>query len=308
MRKTARKATTDVVLPTQEPPGSPPAPTAGGRDDVPTAALLPPREEAFATLLAKGRNQTDAYLEVFPRSRTWKRKTVWTRAHELASSAQIRERVHYLMAAAAKANEVDVALVLKEYLTRLRADPRELTEIRVSACRYCWGAGHRRQFTDGELEDARARHDDLRAACVAAGKDDPGEFDERGGGGYSRALKPNADCPTCGGDGEARVRLRDSETYSEGAIALFGGVKETKEGIEVKLADRDHALMQLARHVNFFEQDNARDLNLTVDVAELDAFYDEAMRKSREAGERARARGRAIAAEAAGLREPAADG
>ncbi|EGJ11957.1 terminase small subunit [Rubrivivax benzoatilyticus JA2 = ATCC BAA-35] len=245
---------------------------------------------------------------MFPRSRTWKRKTVWTRAHELASSAQIRERVHYLMAAAAKANEVDVALVLKEYLTRLRADPRELTEIRVSACRYCWGAGHRRQFTDGELEDARARHDDLRAACVAAGKDDPGEFDERGGGGYSRALKPNADCPTCGGDGEARVRLRDSETYSEGAIALFGGVKETKEGIEVKLADRDHALMQLARHVNFFEQDNARDLNLTVDVAELDAFYDEAMRKSREAGERARARGRAIAAEAAGLREPAADG
>ncbi|MBK1688893.1 terminase small subunit [Rubrivivax gelatinosus] len=307
MKNTARKAATGVALPEREPPGSQPAPPAGERAGVPTEELLRPREEAFATLLAKGRNQTEAYLEAFPRSRTWQRKTVWSRAHRLASEAHVRERVLHLMAVAAKANEVDVALVLREYLARLRADPRELTEVRVSACRYCWGAGHRRQFTDGELEDARARHAELRTACIAASKDAPGPFDERGGGGYSRSLTPNADCPSCGGDGEARVRLRDSSTYSVGALALFDGVKETKDGIEVKLADRDHALMQVARHVGFFEADNSRDVHLAVDLAELDAIYDDAMRRSREAGERARARGQTIAAEAAGGREPAGD-
>lgn len=267
---------------------------------------LTPSREKFATLIAKGETQTDAFLAAFPQARRWAKSTVYSKASTLAAEAKVRERISELMAAAAKANEADVAMVLKEYLTRLRADPRELTEVRVSACRHCWGRGHRRQFTDGELDDARVRHEELRVACIAAGKDDPGEFDERGGGGYSRALKPNPECPTCGGDGEARVKLRDSSTYSEGAIALFGGVKETKEGIEVKLADRDHALMQVARHVNFFEQDNAVEVGVSVNVSELESIYAQAMEMAQVGREAAKGRMQRIAAQTA--EQPKAEG
>lgn len=251
---------------------------------------LTPAKETFATLIAKGEHQTEAYLTAFPQAKRWAKSTVHSKASTLAAEEKVRARITELLAKAAAANEVDVAKVLQEYMTRLRADPRELTEVRVSACRYCHGEGHRYQFTDGELEHKRAEHEAKRAQILEKDGDDPGPFNERGGGGYSRHLLPLQECPACGGDGDPRVVLKDSRNLSAGALALFGGVKQTKEGIEVKIGDRDAALNAVARHVGFFEADNKSELEITVNDEELDAIYEAAKRKAMEA--QAAARGR----------------
>lgn len=260
---------------------------------------LTPGEEKFVAMLVKGETQAQAYLECFPQSKRWSRSTVDTKASHLAGKDKVRTRFTEIMAAAAKANEVDAADVLREYLLRVRGDPRELTEVRISPCRYCHGKGHRYQRTDGELEEARDRHETKRQDRLDRELPDIGPFDEKGGGGYSRLLPPNRDCPACAGAGEPQIVLKDSRTYSPAALALFGGVKETKEGIEVKVGDRDSALLQVARHVNFFESDNHRDVDVHVDADALDAIYERAMAKSKADAENARGRMGRIAAKGA---------
>ncbi len=236
-------------------------------------------------LLAKGESQTSAFRLAFPQCAKWLPRTITKRASELARRGDVAGRFRELLAKAATANEADIALVLAQYLKRLMADPRELTEIRVNPCRYCWGAGHLYQFTDGELRQAEIKHEAKREAGLEqASPRDIGNFDPQGGGGYSVLKGPYDECPSCGGAGVPQVVLKDSRHYSEGAALLFAGVKEGKEGIEVKIADRNDALAQIARHVSFFEADNKVDVNLTVDADALDAIYDESLIKAK-AGE-----------------------
>lgn len=251
---------------------------------------LTPQEESFVALLAKGETQRAAYLKVFPKAHGWTLKTVDERASRLARSDKVQARFSGILAAAAKANDIDVAFVLGEYLLRLRADPRELTEVRVCPCRFCYGVGHLYQRTDGELARDCVRHKDKRQDRLARELPDPGPMDEQGGGGYSRLLAPNRECPACAGAGEPHIVLKDSRTYSAGALTIFGGVKETKEGIEVKIGDRDNALLQLARHLGFFEADNKLDVDATVDAAALDVIYERAMAKSKADAVQARGR------------------
>lgn len=266
-----------------------PKPAQAGRVKAEDTGLTAQTEE-FAVLIAKGMNQSEAYRQAFPRSKDWTPGSVATEASLLIGKPEVRQRVQDLMAQAAAANGADVSLVLREYLARLNADPRELTEIRVIPCRYCFGKGNRYQFTEGELEDARETHEAKRQARIDAELSDIGEFNEKGGGGYVAKGDPNPECPTCGGTGANRVMLKDSRTYSPAALALFGGVKQTKEGIEVKVVDRTDALAQVARHVGFLNEQPAVTVNMSVSTVELDAIYVEAMEKSKQAGMLARSR------------------
>jgi len=261
---------------------------------------LTPAQERFAALLATGESQSAAYRAAFPHSRAWKPQTVHARASELAATGKVQGRVSELRAKAAAEHQVEVSDVLRHYLLRLRADPRELVEYRVSACRYCHGKGGRYQFTNGELELAREKHEAKREKATAAGLDDPGDFDAKGGDGYSRLSKPKPDCPECAGDGVGRVVIKDTAGLSESALAIYAGMKEGKDGVEVKLASRDDALLQIARYVGFFEADHALDVKVAVDTAALDAIYAAAMQRAKDAEAVAKARGKAMADRASG--------
>ena len=56
-------------------------------------------EQQFALLLATGYNQTDAYKEVFPRSKRWKADSVTNKASEFARRASVQARVRELLRA-----------------------------------------------------------------------------------------------------------------------------------------------------------------------------------------------------------------
>lgn len=255
---------------------------------------LTAKQEAFAVLLAKGANSSDAYRQAFPRAKLWKSTTVWPAASKLAETYKVRTRVSELLAAAAKANEVSVADVLAKYLAVLRADPRKLIAHHRYACRYCHGDGHRCQYTPAEFDQAKTKHQAARA-------EDPsiGEFDPKGGSGFGGAATPHPDCPECFGEGIGRVIVGDTRDFGPDELALYAGVKATKDGIEVKMADQLAALAQVARHVGFFREDNRVEVVAT-SAEELDAVFGERMR-------RAQARQAAvIAARREGARQPGA--
>lgn len=85
---------------------------------------LTPQRERFAVELAKGKSQADAYRIAYPNSKA-KESTIWSEASTLAKNPKVTQRVHELMARAARSNEVTVERVLKERARLSFYDPRK---------------------------------------------------------------------------------------------------------------------------------------------------------------------------------------
>lgn len=228
-------------------------------------------------------NGTRAYIEAKP---DCKESVAASEAWRLLRNPKVAAAVHQRMAERIKRMEVDQDEVLRRYLTRLEADPRELVEFHREPCRHCHGEGHRYQFTPAEMERAKAKHESdwkakvLRSRGTLSMADMP-EFDEKGGVGFDARLEPNPDCPECFGKGEGRVVIKDTRYLSPGALALYGGVEEGKDGIKVKMGNRDDALLQVARHTGFFEADNEQISTVVVAPEQLDAIYEAKMAEGR---------------------------
>lgn len=183
-------------------------------------------------------------------------------AHELLQKPEIQAALQAAMAARAARVELEADDVLRDLLTIAKADPRELVEFRRSCCRYCWGKAHRYQRTAGEMERDREAHQALVAAAKVKRKPAPGPFDPKGGTGYHARKDPHPQCPECFGDGIGRTHLHDTRRISAAAARLYAGVKESKDGLEVRLRDQDGALVNLGRHLGIFK--DKLDLNATL--------------------------------------------
>jgi hypothetical protein len=128
------------------------------------------------------------------------------------------------------------------------ADARELAEVKTGCCRHCWGEGFRFQRT---LSEYNLDREDW----LEKGKD-PMLFEEKGGIGYDSLKLPHPECPECGGDGQARVVLKDTRRLSPQAQALYAGAKMGKYGVEVMTHSKMDAIEKLARHLGIYEKDN----------------------------------------------------
>jgi hypothetical protein len=98
---------------------------------------LTPQQEAFAAGLAAGMTQADAYRRAYPAAIKWKHESVWQTSSALAADTKVRARVADLLAAAAEAAQVDVNEVVRKLALILRADPRELVQVKVGCCPDC---------------------------------------------------------------------------------------------------------------------------------------------------------------------------
>ena len=145
---------------------------------------------------------------------------------------------------------ITAARVLTEIWNIATADPRDLVEHKVGCCRYCWGKEFRYQRTDREFDDAKRENEHARKTLAIEKRPPP--FQPQGGNGFHKNREPNPDCPECGGDGVGRTVIHDTRGLSAGAASLFAGIKETKEGIEVKVHSKDASLEKLCRHLSLF--------------------------------------------------------
>ena len=153
------------------------------------------------------------------------------------------------------------------------ADVRELVSHEYVACRYCWGIDHEFQWrTEREFQaafDDRLHHfypgfeaqDELAARATAREAEtiteamamvDPRLPNSAGGFGYSATRDPCPACPECDGIGIARTRFADTRGLKGAALAIYDGMKETRQGTEIKLQDRSAALERLAKHLGMF--------------------------------------------------------
>jgi len=169
-------------------------------------------------------------------------KTARQIAQQNLSKLDIAEAIQARREAVSKRAEIDAAFVLQKWAEQVNADPSDLIQYRRGCCRYCWGESHLYQWTDGELIKAR---DDAEVN----GKRLP---DESGGTGYDKKREPNPDCPACGGEGIGRVYAADTRTIPESAKAIFAGVRQGKDGLEIKMHDQQAALANIAKHLGMF--------------------------------------------------------
>lgn len=154
----------------------------------------------------------------------------------------------------------------------VKADPRELVEHVVLCCRHCYGNEFAYQWVDDDeftaAHDAALNEYEKKRRNKRA--DDPEPVlrlpDDKGGYGYDPRESPHKDCPKCLGNGVGRPVFKDTRRLSRGALALFAGVKETKDGMEIKMHSKLDALEKVFRHLGMYDADKPPAANVSVSV------------------------------------------
>lgn len=178
----------------------------------------------------------------------------------LLANVGILAQIEIAQKQASESSGITAKRVLTEIWNIATADPRDLVEHKVGNCRYCWGKEHRYQRTDREFDDDKRANEHARKTLAIERRPPP--FSPQGGKGYARNREPNPNCPECGGDGIGRTVIHDTRKISAGAASLFAGIKETKDGIEVKVHSKDASLEKLCRHLSLFNDKLQVDANV----------------------------------------------
>lgn len=214
--------------------------------------LTPKQAQFVAEYLADANlNATEAYKRA-----GYKAKNDNVAAPEAAKLLQhpgIQAAILAAMRERAQRVEITQDQVLQKWWQLANANPNDLVEYRRRCCRHCYGIDFGYQRTVREMNEARRAYERNLAACTNQKQRDAlGEFDEKGGIGFDARLPPHPECTSCWGDGEGEVLFKPTAKLSPEALALYAGMKQTKDGLEVKLQDRAKALEMVARHLGMF--------------------------------------------------------
>ena len=234
----------------------------------PTLRALNFREQRFVDALVADPSctQTDAAIRA-----GYSVKTAKQTGSELMARPHIKAAVTAARSGMADKAQLDGAAVLARWWAVANADVNAVVSHRRTACRFCHGEDFRYQRTPNEMRRDRAKWEDQPVRGRAP-------FDEEGGIGYDRRKPPHPECPECFGEGTAEVFIADTRRLSGEASLLYAGIKETKDGVEVKLRDPEAALRDIARHLGMFEPkqaspetEDARAARIRADLDAMDA-------------------------------------
>lgn len=208
---------------------------------------LNPRESRFVDEYLVDLKQTAAAIRA-----GYSKATARTTACHLLARPIVVEAINERMRERAARVRIDQDEVLRDLVAVFRADAASLTEYRRTCCRYCYGKGNRYQRTAGEMERDRDAHAALNQQRLDEGKSPLAPFDEKGGIGWDPRREPNQKCQECFGEGLGQVFMKDTRTLVGGEARLFDGVEETKEGVKVRVRNRDKVAEMLGRHLGMF--------------------------------------------------------
>jgi len=169
-------------------------------------------------------------------------------ALELLGNPEIQGNVRALMDERAARVRFDADEILRDLADMWRADVNDVCELRRTCCRHCHGEGFLYQRTSSEMERDRKKHRIESAKREEKGEAPLAEFQELGGEGYDARMDPVEDCPECFGEGVERAFFKDTRKLKGGALKLFSGIKQTRDGFEIKLLDRAKLFELAMRH------------------------------------------------------------
>jgi hypothetical protein len=202
-------------------------------------------------------NGTRAYMRA---TACLNEKTAATESWKLLRKPEIQAQIALERDDLQKRTGASTEELVRELLSIMRADPRELVEYLVGACRYCHGLDHRYHRTQAEYDrDLAAFEDHGKLPRRLRKSKDAGEvqdWDAEGGPGYDQKRTPHEDCPECGGRGVGHTVIKDTRLLSVDAARLYAGVKESKDGIEVKMHSKADAMEKLAKFLGAYDADN----------------------------------------------------
>lgn len=157
--------------------------------------------------------------------------------------------------------EVSADEVVERYTRIALADPGELTQHRVGACRYCHGIDHEYQWkTRREFREALLRAE-LKLPKRPSRKEKDSLPSDEGGFGYDITAAPNPKCPECNGLGVPFVTFADTTKLSDEARLLFEAVEQTNTGLKLKITDRAKALEIVAKHLGVLKDKVEHDVS-----------------------------------------------
>jgi len=178
-------------------------------------------------------------------------------AAQYASRLLTKDNIQKLLTAAIEARNARIATEGDEVLEMVEAvaeaDPNALVEMRRGCCRFCHGENGEYQHTKQEWKAIAEQYEADRAVYLKGAGSKPGAeafppLDVKGGIGFNPNLEPNKDCSECWGEGEVRTFIKDTRTLTPAERRLFGGIKETQHGVEIKTNSQDKARELLMRH------------------------------------------------------------
>lgn len=201
---------------------------------MPKAGELTDRQKAFIREYLVDLNATQAAIRA-----GYSPKTAEQQGHALLRNPKVAEEIARQTKDRHERLGIDADALLKRAETILTADHRQLSEHHIGACRYCYGIDHEYQWkTQREWNAAKEKAEERKKTAPGC----------EGGFGYNITMQPNPRCPECNGLGVPYVRFADTRTLNAQAATLYEGVKQTKDGIEFKTADKQKAFDLLAKH------------------------------------------------------------
>ncbi len=210
---------------------------------------LTAKEVDFVEAYVRSRNATVSYDQAFD-SRGGQYETRRLEGHRLLNRPHIKAAIKARQQIATTESGVSTGWLAERFLSIATADPRELIGLKVGCCRYCHGEGHAYQWRLREYMEAV----DQVERDVRLNPSVPVEYpDPTGGLDFNATIPPAPDCPQCHGEGIERFVPRDTDTLSEQAALLYGGVKVKKDGYEIIIADRSKALELACRILGAFD-------------------------------------------------------
>ena len=204
---------------------------------------LSPKQERFVHEYLVDLNALQAAIRA-----GYSKDTAGAIGHENLKKPEIQAAIAKARQEQQERTQITADSVVKELAQVAFADARDLVQHIVGSCRHCYGEGFKWQRTVSEMI-----HD--REHWINKGKE-LSEFDEKGGIGFDPHKVPNPVCPECMGRGLGRTFISDTRNLSPAAAALYAGVKETKDGFEIKMHSKLDAIEKLAKHLGIYEKDN----------------------------------------------------
>lgn len=223
--------------------------------------LPTPRQEAFAQEFAKTRSIGLAYRVAYDCPDDADPRQIDKHARQAIKAPVVQRRIEEIIADATAETVFSVREALSRWLLIAMADPNELVSVKIGACRYCHGQDHGYHWREREYLRALDEYE-LQASIGVKGARVP---DVGGGFDYDATAEPHPNCPECHGEGVPRTVFKDTESLSPAARALYGGAKQTKDGLQIIMADRMKALENACRIIGAFDDK----LSLTADVRKM---------------------------------------
>lgn len=237
---------------------------------------LPVRTKLFVVEYTKDMNGTQAAIRA-----GYSVKTAQEQSSQQLSKLMVKQAVDAVMNDRIEQGIFDGDMVISRWVEISQANPNSLTQYRRVNCRYCWGEGHRYQFTPAEMEDAKQALDDSNAKRILDELPEL-DWDDKGGLGFVGNRDPHPECPECWGEGVGRPFFTDTRKLGRESLPLYAGVKQTKDGLEIQMHNQTDALDKLARHFGLYKDKLADAVEKSYTREALEERFAGAMQRAQE--------------------------